>query len=103
MTRPHGQAKKNAALSTSGIRSSDAFDGQSLIGLVQRSAFARSCFSVKGEENSLYNNLIFNARPHGQAVKTPPSHGGIRSSILLGGAKQKRIDFSILFLFCILL
>ncbi len=25
--------------------------------------------------------------PHGQAVKTPPSHGGIRSSILLGGAK----------------
>ena len=26
-------------------------------------------------------------RPHGQAVKTPPSHGGNRSSILLGGAK----------------
>lgn len=27
-------------------------------------------------------------RPHGQAVKTPPSQGGIRSSILRGATKQ---------------
>ena len=31
-------------------------------------------------------NLI--SRPHGQAVKTPPSQGGIRSSILRGATKQ---------------
>lgn len=30
------------------------------------------------------------ARPYGQAVKTPPSHGGIRSSILLRVTKNEK-------------
>ena len=33
--------------------------------------------------------LAINKRPHGQAVKTRPSQGRIRSSILRGATKQK--------------
>lgn len=36
-----------------------------------------------------YAIITVGARPYGQAVKTPPSHGGIRSSILLRVTKQK--------------
>ena len=37
------------------------------------------------QERALKNKTL---RLIGQGVKTPPSHGGIRSSILLGGAKK---------------
>ena len=32
-------------------------------------------------------------RPHGQAVKTPPSHGGIRGSIPLEATREKKLRF----------
>ena len=85
----HGQAKKYAALSTSGNRGSNVLWRASLMGKVIVAILSRRCFPVvRGSEP--YINLIFRARHHGQAVKTPPSHGGNRGSIPRGGAKTKK-------------
>ena len=46
LIRHHGQAKKYAALSTSGNRGSDAFDGPTLMDIVQRSDLSRGCLPV---------------------------------------------------------
>ena len=48
----------------------------------------RSCFLTVGRATT---------RPHGQAVKTQPSHGWNRGSIPRGGAKQKRQEKTCLF------
>ena len=44
------------------------------------------CFGLKGRATT---------RPHGQAVKTPPSQGGIRSSILRGATINKTTLFRV--------
>ncbi len=43
----------------------------------------------------------FRLRPHGQAVKTPPSHGGNWGSIPHGATKKTHDDFVVCFLFYI--
>ncbi len=43
----------------------------------------------------------FQLRPHGQAVKTPPSHGGNWGSIPHGATKKTHDDFVVCFLFYI--
>lgn len=42
------------------------------------------CYKNCLHDKAFYDTIAMLKRPHGQAVKTPPSHGGYRSSNLLG-------------------